>query len=249
MELAPRCAKLLITMQFVRLIAISSLVFVAALAWGQKKITLGKLGQAIEASSIHASPSKSARVYYKVRAYEYLIIQSAKQAEWLRVLLENGRYGYIPAAKVARLPYDVTQDQTRKPSQPTSRSSGGGGSRESIAGYSLNFVGTPYVWGGNDIQNGVDCSGFVKALYGKIGINLPRTAAEQALVGQPIYRLEDLRPGDRLYFWSAKRNKIGHTGIYLGGGYFCHSSTSRGSVGTDSLVSGYYRNNLVAARR
>jgi cell wall-associated NlpC family hydrolase len=236
-------------MRFVRLVAFCTLVLAGSLGWGQKKITLGKLGQAIEETSIHASPSKSARVYYKVRAFEYLIIQSAKQENWLRVLLENGKFGYIPAAKVARLPYDVTQDQTRKPSPPTSRSVGGGGNREALAGYSLNFVGTPYVWGGNDIQNGVDCSGFVKALYGKIGINLPRTAAEQALVGQPIYRLEDLRPGDRLYFWSAKRNKIGHTGIYLGGGYFCHSSTSRGAVGTDSLVSGYYRNNLVAARR
>ncbi|MBX7135580.1 MAG: C40 family peptidase [Fimbriimonadaceae bacterium] len=215
-------------------------------AQAQKKITLGKLGQALEGASIHASPSSSARVYYKVRAYEYLIIQNAKQEQWLRVLLQNGKFGYISAEKVARLPYDVTQDQTRPTPNTTSRA---GGSRESLAGYSLNFVGTKYVWGGNDINNGVDCSGFVKALYGKIGVSLPRTAAEQALVGEPIYRLEDLRPGDRLYFWSAKRNKIGHTGIYLGGGYFCHSSTSRGAVGTDSLTTPYYRKNLVAARR
>lgn len=230
-----------------RVACVAALVLAWSFAFPQKKV-LGKLGQAVEATSIHASPSKSARVYYKVRAFEYLIIQSAKQESWLRVLLQNGKFGYIAADKVARLPYDVTQDQARPSSSATSRSAPSG-SREALAGYSLNFVGTPYVWGGNDINNGVDCSGFVKALYGKIGVNLPRTAAEQALVGQPITRLEDLRPGDRLYFWSEKRNKIGHTGIYLGGGYFCHSSTSRGKVGTDSLANGYYRRNLVAARR
>ena len=45
--------------------------------------------------------------------------------------------------------------------------------------------------------------------------DLPRTAAEQATVGEPITRLEDLQPGDRLYFKERSETRISHTGIYL----------------------------------
>jgi cell wall-associated NlpC family hydrolase len=125
----------------------------------------------------------------------------------------------------------------------------GGDARSKMADYSLKFQGTPYVWGGNDELNGIDCSGFVKKMYGKIGLSLPRTAAEQALVGKPIYNLEDLQKGDRLYFWDKKRGKIGHTGIYLGDGNFVHSSSGRGGVATDYLGSDRWLKILVAARR
>ena len=106
----------------------------------------------------------------------------------------------------------------------------------------------PYKWGGNDILNGIDCSGFVKKLYGSIGVSLPRTAAEQVRVGQPVLRYEDLQPGDRLYFWSKSRKKIGHTGIYIGGCYFTHASSCHHGVATDYL-SAKWRKMLVAARR
>ena len=79
-------------------------------------------------------------------------------------------------------------------------------------------------------------------------MKLPRTAAEQALVGQPVCRLEDLQSGDRLYFWEKKRSKIGHTGLYLGNGYFVHSSSGNHGVATDYLTP-RWRAILVAARR
>lgn len=65
----------------------------------------------------------------------------------------------------------------------------------------------------------------------------------------PITRYEDLQPGDRLYFWSTSRNKVGHTGIYLGNGYFSHSSTTNGGVATDNLGNPHWQKMLVAARR
>lgn len=65
----------------------------------------------------------------------------------------------------------------------------------------------------------------------------------------PITKLEDLQKGDRLYFWSKSRNKIGHTGVYLGNGYFVHSSSGKGKVTTDYLATPKWLNILVAARR
>jgi len=216
-------------------------------AYAEKKV-LGKLGQATEKTPIYAKMSTSSRVYYRVKQYEYLVVTDSTRDNWMKVLLQNGMYGYVPADTVAKLPYEVTTEV--KPQSRTSRGSiANSSSRGWAAEAGLQFRGTPYVWGGNSLTNGIDCSGFVKQLYGQVGVNLPRTAAEQALVGKPITRLEDLQKGDRLYFWENKRNKIGHTGIYLGNGYFVHSSRGKGGVDTDYLGAAKWLKILVAARR
>lgn len=202
---------------------------------------LGRLGQATGSAGIYAKPTSSARMYYRVKAYEYLVIRNYGSSKWFKVLLQNGTYGYINHGSVAQLPYEVTaKANTNQQAAP--------GNRYAMANYAMNFIGTPYEWGGNDETRGIDCSGFVKKMYGKIGLNLPRTAAQQANVGQSIYRYEDLQPGDRLYFWESKRGKIGHTGIYLGNGYFVHSSVGHGGVATDYL-SKKWQKILVAAKR
>jgi len=178
-----------------------------------------------------------------VRPFEYLVVRQAKSDQWISVLLQTGVYGYAPKKDVAELPYEVTTSQCRR-AEPTLSSRSG----SALASYSLNFLGTPYKWGGNDEYKGIDCSGFVKKLYGKIGVNLPRTAAEQSRVGMPISDLGDLMPGDRLYFWESKRGRIGHTGMYLGNGYFVHSSMGHRGVATDVLTPRWQKI-LVAARR
>lgn len=220
-------------------------------AVAQQKIVLGKLGQTTKATKIYAAPNTRARVYYRAKPFEYVVLQPNRQGNWYRVLLQNMTYGYISAEKVAELPYQVTTTAPNRSrnSRGTPRAVASGGSAAAIAQYSLNYIGTPYVWGGNDERRGIDCSGFVKNMFGRIGVNLPRTAAQQALVGKPITRLEDLQPGDRLYFWENRRNKIGHTGIYLGNGHFVHSSSGRRGVATDDLRNPKWLRILVAARR
>lgn len=227
------------------------LLLAAAFAPAQK-IVVGKLGQALKQVPIRAKPTTSARTYYKVKPYEYLVI-NAFNDKYHKVLLQNGAQGYVETSSVARLPYDVTMDKPTKGkgsvAGSTGRDLGTITSRSQAAQISTSFNGTPYKWGGNDPNAGIDCSAFVKYLYGQIGINLPRTAAQQVTVGKVVSKLEDLQAGDRLYFWSKSRGKIGHTGIYLGNGYFSHSSSSRGGVATDHLGDPKWKNILVAARR
>lgn len=229
-------------MRAIGIATISALL--AAWTWAAEGPVIGKLGQALEPVAIHAGASSRSSVLSRAKAYQYLVIRSTSQSAWVGVVLNNRRVGYARRTAVAELPYEVRAAGVREAARSLP-----GGTRSALAGYALNFTGTPYKWGGNDLRNGIDCSGFVQQLYGQIGLQLPRTAAQQALVGQPIARLEDLRPGDRLYFWDQKRGLIGHTGIYLGGVHFVHSSSNRGGVGTDDLRNPRWRNTLVAARR
>jgi cell wall-associated NlpC family hydrolase len=217
----------------------------AGSAWSQDgKVVLGRLGQTTANAPIYAAPNGAARVYYRAKPYEYICVNFSPNPNYLKVTMSNGAQGFITAPSVAMLPYQVTQPAATR----GVRMLGNQTSRSGAARWSLKFVGTPYKWGGNDINSGIDCSGFVKKVYGAIGINLPRTAAEQALVGQPVQNLEDLVAGDRLYFWETKRGKIGHTGIYLGNGYFVHSSVGHRGVNTDVLTEKWQKI-LVAARR
>lgn len=227
-------------------------LFVLGTAALAEKVELGKLGQATVATRIHASPSSRSRVYYRVKPFEYLVVRESARGGWTRVLLQNGALGYVRTENVAMLPYTVTADAppataVRASGRQALALSSRGGS--ALQRYTLQFQGTPYKWGGNDLVGGIDCSGFVKEIFSALDVNLPRTAAEQATVGKPITRLENLKQGDRLYFWDSKRGKVGHTGIYLGDGFFVHSSSTRGGVATDNLRNPKWMRILVAARR
>ena len=66
---------------------------------------------------------------------------------------------------------------------------------QAVVDYARQFLGNPYVYGGNSLTNGTDCSGFVKGVYAAFGINLPRTSAEQRSVGYAV-SLSEIQPGD-----------------------------------------------------
>ena len=78
----------------------------------------------------------------------------------------------------------------------------------------------PYLWGGTDPAQGVDCSGLVQDVFAKLGINLPRTSQEQAAAGVPVAGLADAQAGDLVFFPGSDGTAAapGHVGIYIGNG-------------------------------
>lgn len=74
------------------------------------------------------------------------------------------------------------------------------------------FLGSKYSWGGSSPNSGFDCSGLIKYVFGKIGINLPRTAAQQGKIGQEI-SLQQAQPGDVIWFGSKNSPSGQHIGL------------------------------------
>jgi len=101
-----------------------------------------------------------------------------------------------------------------------------------------SWMGTPYRFGGAS-RAGADCSGFVWSVYrNAFGMDVPRTTAEQVRQSRRI-RHRNLREGDMVFFRTARRRKITHSGIYLGNNKFIHASSSRGVIVSD-LAEPYY---------
>ena len=103
-----------------------------------------------------------------------------------------------------------------------------------VVNYALNFVGNPYVYGGNSLTNGTDCSGFTKLIFAEFGIYLPRTAFDQGYSGVHV-GLNNIMPGDLVL--SGYGGTIGHVAIYIGNNKLVHALNSNvGIVVTDLYI-------------
>lgn len=101
--------------------------------------------------------------------------------------------------------------------------------REKAVSIALEAKGAPYLWGGNDLKTGTDCSGFVQAVYKELGYDVPRTSREQYKVCTEV-SLEDLLPGDLIFYSDEDTGEINHVAIYIGNGQVIHSKNSRDGV-------------------
>lgn len=111
----------------------------------------------------------------------------------------------------------------------------------------MNYLGTPYRYGGISPQTGFDCSGFVYYLYGAVfGQRIPRMPHDMVRQGTPVAR-NDLQRGDLVLF--GYRGTFTHIGIYAGNDQFVHA-THRGSpVMVTNLDADYYRQRYITAVR
>ncbi|PCK19637.1 gamma-glutamyl hydrolase [Bacillus pumilus] len=112
----------------------------------------------------------------------------------------------------------------------------------------MKYLGIPYVFGAADPKVGFDCSGFLQYLFEKsLGIYLPRSAEQQWMVGEKV-TLDDIRPGDFVFFSNTYKKGISHVGMYIEGGRFIHASRSE-SVTISYLSESYWREKWTGAKR
>lgn len=108
------------------------------------------------------------------------------------------------------------------------------------------YMGVPYVWGGQS-PAGFDCSGFTHYVLLQHGIAIPRVSADQFEAGRPV-RWDDLRMGDLVFFTTYKPGPS-HVGFYIGNGNFIHASSAGKKVMISSIYESYYDSRFIGARR
>jgi cell wall-associated NlpC family hydrolase len=115
--------------------------------------------------------------------------------------------------------------------------------KENLVRTALKFNGIPYLWGGTSSKN-IDCSGLISNVYFLNGIQLPRDADMQALIGRELhteYISEGLEPGDLLFFGrkaeEGREESVTHVAMYIGEGEYIHSAGYRERVSINSMDS------------
>ena len=139
---------------------------------------------------------------------------------------------------------------------PTSFASSGGNLPQSDSGIvnaAKNYIGTPYVWGGESMsEGGMDCSGFVYNALKDAGYKVGRTTAQGYRSYGTSVSKADMQPGDLVFF--GKNGNASHIGIYIGNGQMIHSSGGSKNTKSNpgkgvSVTNVDYRSDFLEARR
>ena len=204
--------------------------------------------------NVREEPSTDCSVSTKVSVGEYLDIVEPEKDGWYKASI-NGLTGYVAAEYVDvvyTLPtaIEVVEVQVTRPSSGSSGSKPTYENNDStvsqtavdLINTAMQYLGCPYVYGGNSLTKGIDCSGFVKQIFAKYGYSLPRTSREYPGVGTKV-SLSNIKPGDILIYKYGSR--IGHVAIYIGNGQIIHAANDKKGV---CIGSAYFIQPYMAVR-
>lgn len=162
---------------------------------------------------------------------------------WYHISYGDGKTGYVSSDYLI-----LCRDQygTKGAEMPVDPSDLG----SQIVAYAKEFLGVPYVWGGNG-PNGFDCSGFTKFVYNHFGYSINRSASYQINNGVSV-SFDELQPGDLVFFKNpGEKYPVSHVGIYIGDGQFIHACSNSWThkVMINNFSDGSYRAKFWGARR
>ncbi len=179
---------------------------------------------------VRSAPSTDSKKLDSVAKGEELTVVEVLDG-WVQVEVDGYSEAYVSADYVTveeKLKTGSTLDELNYGSEISQV-------RIDLVNYALKFVGTKYVWGGNSLTKGVDCSGFTQQIYKKYGITLPRTSYTQPSAGKKI-KASQAQPGDLFFYGDS--SGINHVAIYIGNGKIVHASNPRDGV---KISNAYYR--------
>ena len=116
-----------------------------------------------------------------------------------------------------------------------------------LAAIAVQYEGAPYRWAGAS-PSGFDCSGFTMYVYGQAGISIPRNHHGQLNSGKQV-GIDELEPGDIVFFANTYARGLSHSGIYLGNNNFIHAETERTGVVISQLRGSQWEWDFVGGSR
>ena len=157
---------------------------------------------------LRTGKSKKAKVLKTLKVGTAVTVYGTS-GSWRKVSVA-GKTGYVPKQYV--------YVGTKAPSLTGSTYEKG----QTVAEFAQRFVGTPYVWGGTDLNRGADCSGFIGSIYRSFGYKLPRSSSELRSAGRKV-SYSQKQPGDIICY-------NGHVAMYIGNGKIVHASSRKTGI-------------------
>lgn len=178
---------------------------------------------------VREQPTTESATLSTVNKDEELVITEVLDG-WVKVEVDDYE-GYVSADYVTT----GMKLKTGNTMKELTFGSGVSQTRVDLVNYALQFVGNRYVWGGESLTKGVDCSGFTMKIYQRYGIYLPHSSRAQPNHGTKIDR-SDIRPGDLIFYGNGR--SINHVAIYIGNGQVVHASNARDGI---KISNAFYR--------
>ncbi len=188
-------------------------------------------------------------------AREAIDILGPETAEIFQNQLDREWNGFFKSGPYTKLPFKAIKNRDPKSSSAISsvKPYDLDSIRKKVIGVSITFLNVPYQFGGDLSDGTVDCSGYVKAVYGVFGIILPRTSLDQFSFNGAENVNEELLPGDLVFFSGTLRPSYqpSHVGIYLGNNKFINANGNYNArrVQIDDISSPYWHSKYLGARR
>ena len=175
------------------------------------------LGQQLEIESMLASLED------KQNEYASQLASAKKKAEAYKKTIAEQEEIIRREEEEKRKEEENKKEETSKPSYDGKNVTG-----EELVRYAKQFVGNPYVWGGNSLTKGCDCSGFVHLIYKHFGYNLVRYSLSFLYEGVPV-DIEDIQPGD-IVVYARNSEGVAHVAIYAGDGKIVEAQSSKAGI-------------------
>ncbi len=199
--------------------------------------------------NVRDKASTDAGIVDSIARGEALIVLDSKvesddkdHGAWVKVSLdsdtEEGSYAYV-AKEYVDITFQLVHAVSLKELQ---YAQGTSSVRMRLIDLAKDHLGEAYVWGGTRLGSGVDCSGFVQALYSKMGYSISRTSRSQAYGGTKI-AASQVKPGDLVFYGSS--SYINHVAMYIGGGRVIHASNRRDGIKISNM---FYRSPVKCVR-
>lgn len=195
---------------------------------------IGKLSSGDEISVQYAVGD-----WYKINqeGFEGFVHKDYVTADFLKYL-PTKTLSQVERVKLTQAQVESVNSGATKPvssSTTTSSSVSVSTTGEAIVNYAKQFLGNPYVYGGNSLTNGVDCSGFTSQVMKHFGISLHRSSSAQyANNGYSVARGNE-QPGDLIFY--GYDGHVSHVAIYIGGGQIIHANDERTGICISSAFS------------
>lgn len=142
---------------------------------------------------------------------------------------------------------EETTEATEETTAPTETTPPPSNKGEAVAALARAQIGKPYLFGGNGPE-AFDTTGFIYYCFRQNGISAPRRLSDQANYGVEV-ALEDLQPGDVMFFWTSNPGEVEYPAIYVGNGMIVAARNEEHPVTEMNSNSNYYAQRFVTARR